>query len=202
MSTQYDPPLRGRPKTMDRDHVLQIALMSYWTDGPTNVAIHQICKIADVSKPSLYREFGSDDGLKDAALELYREMVLLPFFEILDREDTFQEGIDALIAFTIQDRKPLGIPNGCLQVAMRAQKHQLGEITGKKVDLLRCETLANYESWIERARSRGEFKADISTKAAALFCDAQNSGAMRMQTEGVSNDIIGQALRLAFSALR
>lgn len=175
--------------------------MSYWTEGPTRVAISHICRAANVSKPSLYREFGSDDGLKDAVLDLYREMVLAPFYDILTSDDGFVQQIEALIAFTVQDRAPLGIPSGCLQVAMRAHKEDLGEIARNKVDELRSETLLNYEKWIERAKSRGEFKADISSEAAALFCDAQNGGAMRMQREGVPNEVIGQTLRLAFSTL-
>lgn len=192
---------RGRPKTLDRDRVLQIAMMSYWTDGPTSVAISEICRRADVSKPGLYREFGSCDGLKQAALDLYRDMVLTKFYDILARKDTFERGVEALIAFAIQDRQSLGIPNGCLQVAMRAHKQDLGEITRKRVDLLRRETLTNYEKWIERAKSKGELKASISTKAAAHYCDGQSGSAMRMQSEGVSNDIIEQNLRLAFSAI-
>jgi hypothetical protein len=36
---------------------------------------------------------------------------------------------------------------------------------------------------------------------AAHFCDAQNNGAMRMQSEGVSNEVIGQAMKLAFSVM-
>ena len=75
----------------------------------------------------------------------------------------------------------------------------LAEVTGNKVDMLRSQTLRNYEAWIERAKSRGEFKADIPTQAAALFCDAQNGGAMRMQREGIPNEIIKQTLTHAFS---
>ena len=201
MSTQDGTPKRGRPQTLDRDAVLKVALMCYWTDGPTRVSIGHICQAADVSKPGLYREFGSDDGLKDAVLDLYREMVLVPFFNVLKTDDTFHQQIEALIAFTIQDRHPLGIPSGCLQVAMRAHKQDLGTIARRKVDLLRNETLETYERWIERAKSRGEYKANISSKAAALFCDAQNGGAMRMQREGVPSETIGQTLKLAFSAL-
>ena len=201
MSTQADAPRRGRPQTLDRDAVLKTALMSYWTDGPTRVSIGHICQAANVSKPSLYREFGSDDGLKDAVLDLYRGMVLAPFYDILTTDERFGQQIEALIAFTIQDRHPLGIPSGCLQVAMRAHNEELGEIARKKVDVLRHEALLNYEKWIERAKSRGEFKADISSKAAALFCDAQNGGAMRMQREGVPNEVTEQTLRLAFSTL-
>jgi hypothetical protein len=66
---------------------------------------------------------------------------------------------------------------------------------------MRNETLEAYEKWIERAKSRKEFRADISSQAAALFCDAQNGGAMRMQREGVPSETIGQTLKLAFSAL-
>lgn len=201
MSTQADAPRRGRPQTLDRDAVLKTALMSYWADGPTRVSIGHICQAANVSKPSLYREFGSDDGLKDAVLDLYRDMVLVPFYDILTSDEGFDQQIEALIAFTIQDRQSLGIPSGCLQVAMRAHRDDLGEITRKKVDLLRREMLETYQRWIERAESRGEFKADISPEVAALFCDAQNGGAMRMQREGVPNEIIGQTLRLTFSTL-
>jgi AcrR family transcriptional regulator len=201
MSTQADAPRRGRPQTLDRDAVLKTALMSYWADGPTRVSIGHICQAANVSKPSLYREFGSDDGLKDAVLDLYRDMVLVPFYDILTSDEGFDQQIEALIAFTIQDRQSLGIPSGCLQVAMRAHRDDLGEITRKKVDLLRREMLETYQRWIKRAESRGEFKADISPEVAALFCDAQNGGAMRMQREGVPNEIIGQTLRLTFSTL-
>ena len=186
---------------MDRDAVLKTALMSYWADGPTSVSIGYICQAANVSKPSLYREFGSDDGLKDAVLDLYRDMVLVPFFHILTSHESFGRQIEALIAFTTQDRQQLGIPSGCLHVAMRAHKEDLGAIARNKVDLLRHETLMHYEKWIERAKSRGEFKADITSEAAALFCDAQNGGAMRMQREGVSNEIIGQTMKLAFASV-
>ena len=201
MPAQEITPKRGRPQTLDRDAVLKTALMSYWTDGPTRVTINHICQAASVSKPSLYREFGSDDGLKDAVLDLYHDRVLIPFHDILTTDAGFAQQIEALVAFTIQDRQPLGIPNGCLHVAMRANRVDLGDTARNKVDLLRRETLLNYERWIERAKSRGEFKADISTQTAALFCDAQNGGAMRMQREGVQNELIGQMLTLVFSSL-
>ena len=199
MTTLKNTPKRGRPQTLDRDAVLKIALMSYWTGGPTRVAISHICKEADVSKPGLYREFGSDDGLKAAVLDLYSELVLGPFHNILTSNEGFAQQIEALIAFTTQDRQSLGIPSGCLQVALRAHREGLGEITGNKVDMFRSQTLRNYEAWIDPAKSRAEFKADIPTHAAALFCDAQNGGAMRMQKEGAPNEIIKQTLGLAFA---
>jgi AcrR family transcriptional regulator len=202
MPVKRDPPTRGRPKTLERDHVLQTALMCYWADGPTNVSISDICLKTGASKPSVYREFGSDDGLKEAALETYERMVFTPLYDIIASDQPFEKVLEALISFTIQDRRALGLPDGCLYSAMRAHSDELGEITREKVDQLRLETLANYERWIERAKSKGEFRKDIPTDTAALYFDTQNGGAMRLQKEGVPNAVIGEVLKLAFSVLR
>jgi AcrR family transcriptional regulator len=202
MSVKRDPPTRGRPKTLERDYVLQTALMCYWADGPTNVSISDICLKTGASKPGVYREFGSDDGLKEAVLEAYGNLVLTPLHDIIASDQPFDQALDALISFTIQDRQVLGLPDGCLHNEMRAHCDELGEITRKKVDQLRHETLDNYEKWIKRAKSKGEFRTDIPTDIAALYFDTQNGGAMRLQREGVPNVIIGEILKLAFSALR
>jgi AcrR family transcriptional regulator len=196
-----DTPKRGRPQTLDRDAVTKIALTWYWKDGPTPVSISQICQAANVSKPSLYREFGSDEELRNAALDLYRQVALVPYYENMNRGSGFKHEIDALIAFMTQDRATLGIPSGCLQVEMRSCYQDLGDATRVKVDLMRGETLETYEKWIDRAKSNGECTIDISSRAAAIFCDVQNMGAMRMQREGVPTEIIGQTLKFAFSPL-
>ena len=50
---------RGRPRTTDAAHVLDVAMTAYWHDDPADVSINAICRLAGVSKPSLYREVGS-----------------------------------------------------------------------------------------------------------------------------------------------
>lgn len=202
MSAERDPPLRGRPKTLERNHVLQTAMMSYWTSSPTDVAISEICSRAGASKPGVYREFGSDDGLKAAVLEAYGSMVLLPLYDILASDQPFEQVVEALITFTVQDRRVLGLPDGCLHAAMRARRDEFGEQTRQKVDQLRQETLDKYKDWIDRSKIKGQFRAGIPTDVAALYFDAQNGSAMRMQKEGVANDVIGEILRIAFSSFR
>ena len=192
---------RGRPKTLEREHVLQTALMQYWGVSPTDVSIGEICKLTGASKPGIYREFGSDDGLKCAALESYRSLALLPLFAILKRDHCFAAAKAALVAFTTQDREALGVPSGCLFVAMRAQRDSLGSATGERVDQLRDEVLDAYMVWIETAKSKRECSAQIPTDAAALYFDAQNGGAMRMQKEGVDNATIATVLRYAFKMI-
>jgi AcrR family transcriptional regulator len=193
-------PVRGRPKTLDRDLILQTTLMQYWSEGPTNVSISDICGLTGASKPGVYREFDSDDGLKKSVLEAYHSLAIQPLIDILEKDQPTTDSIDALIEFMTQDRTALGIPQGCLFVMMRAQNQQLGPFTRDKLDDVRRNLLNSYEAWIERSKSRSEF-ADIPTNVAALFVDAQHGGAMRMQREGVPNNTVVHVLEAALGVL-
>lgn len=193
-------PARGRPKTLDRDHVLQTALMAYWAKGPTNVSISDICGLTGASKPGVYREFGSDDGLKNSVLETYHSLAVQPLIDILEKDQSTHDTIDDLIGFMTQDRTDLGIPQGCLFVMMRAQAQHLGPTTCETLQDVRRNLFGAYKAWIERSKSRGEF-ADIPNDIAVLFMDAQHGGAMRMQREGVPNDAVARVLGTALRVL-
>jgi AcrR family transcriptional regulator len=193
-------PTRGRPKTLDRDQVLQAALMEYWSKGPRDVSISDICGLTGTSKPGVYREFGSDDGLKASVLETYHRLAILPLIDILEKDQSTIDAIDALISFMTQDRTNLGVPQGCLFVMMRAEAQQLGPSTCAKLHEVRRQLLDAYEAWITCSKSRGDF-ADIPTDVAALFMDAQHGGAMRMQREGVPNDTVVSVLGTALHML-
>lgn len=190
-------PARGRPRTLDRDQLLQTALMQYWAKGPANVSISDICNLTGASKPGVYRDFDSDDGLKRRVLETYRSLAVQPLIDILEKDQPATETLGALIGFVTQDRTSLGIPNGCLFVMMRAQSQQLGSSTLEKLNEVRRDLLAAYTAWIERAKERDEV-ADIPTDTLALYLDAQHGGAMRMQREGIPNEVIANVLEIAF----
>jgi AcrR family transcriptional regulator len=191
---------RGRPKTLDRERVLQTALIQYWSKGPANVSISDICNLTRASKPGVYREFGSDDGLKKAVLEVYQGLAIQPVIDILEKDQPASETIDAIIGFMTQDRTELGIPDGCLFVMMRAQSEHLGQSTCDKLNKVRHDLLAAYSAWIEQAKLHSEF-IDIPTDIAALLIDMQHGGAMRMQREGVPRETIESVLRFALGAL-
>lgn len=202
MTAQIDPPIRGRPKKLERDKVLETALRCYWASSPTDVPIGEICNKAGASKPGVYREFGSDDGLKEAVLDTYDKLVSSRRFEILASDQHFDDALDALIVHTIQDRRALGVPDGCLLFAMRERQEEVGPLTRKKIDQLRLKSLEKYRQWIDRAKSNGQLKSDIPTDIVALYFDAQIGSAMRLQKEGVSNKVLGDILRTAFSVFR
>ena len=191
---------RGRPKALDRDQVLQEALMAYWSRGTKSVSISDICLATGASKPGVYREFGNDDGLKASALETYYILAVQPLIDIFEKEQSMCEAIDASVDYMTQDRTELGIPQGCLLVNMRAQSQQLGPLTRETLNAFRRSLLSAFSAWAERSKARGEC-TNIPNDIAALYIDAQHGGAMRMQREGVPNETVANVLRMALCTL-
>lgn len=190
-------PLRGRPKKLDRNLILHSALMEYWSKGPSNVSINDICKLTGASKPGIYREFKSDDGLKKSALKIYKTLAVQPLLNILYSDQPIYKTIDDTISFITQDRKTSGIPNGCLLVMMAALSEQLGCSTLKELNKIRADIYAAFFHCVERAKLENGFLG-MESDVAAYFLENQHIGAMRMQKEGISNETIAKVLSFSF----
>lgn len=202
MNPEENTRSRGRPKTLDREHVLQTAMMSYWQEGPTEVPIGEICRKAGASKPAVYREFGNDDGLKNAVLDAYRDLMLVPVHKVLESDLPFDQALDALIDIICEDRSVQGVPEGCLFVAMRMQQSTIGDLASAKIDEVHDEMIGKYSAWIERAKSNGQFSRDIPTEVAAYHLCTQSNSAQWLAKSGLSHDLIKGILQLAFASLR
>ena len=190
---------RGRPRTLSRGALIEVAMKSYWEDGPLHVSVNEICRRASVSKPGLYREFGSEDGLKKEALLAYQKTVLSRSFKILEVDRSFDESFKAIVSMAVQDRDALGLPKGCLYHDMKDSRDKLGFLTQGELDLFQKKVLSDYEKFIDRAKLKNQFRANISSQAAAVYIDAQVGSAMRLQKRGETSGVIHNFLTLAFS---
>ena len=83
MNNQINIIKKGRPKTIDLERIKNVAMINYWSDGPTNVSLNEICFKAKISKPGLYREFGGEDGLMKSVLLLYKNTLIQQILDLL-----------------------------------------------------------------------------------------------------------------------
>jgi TetR/AcrR family transcriptional regulator, copper-responsive repressor len=194
-------PARGRPKTLDRDHVLDVAMDSYWKEDISNLSLNEICRRSGVSKPGLYREFANEDGLMKAVLIRYQEQVLDPLQQMLNSEASFQETLDSLVSFATSASCHHESPMGCLFIKMRESRMQLGEATRAQVDFLEEQGLSTFRKWVERSKAKGEFSANMSPEFAATYIDAQISYASSRLARGEEPKIVKKILSVAFSML-
>jgi AcrR family transcriptional regulator len=198
---------RGRPKTLDPEQTVAVAMQAYWSEDVDSISLNEVCRRAEVSKPSLYREFGNEDGLMKAVLVAYQKQVLAPVYQMIAADAPFRETLDSLVSivtrssdapFVSEDQE---MPNGCLFVKMRESYRHLGEETRAEIDHAKEEALTVYEDWVDRAKIKGEFTGEMSSQFAAIYIDAQLSNALSLLARGEPNDGVKKILTVAFSML-
>jgi len=173
-------------------------MSSYWCDGVRNVSMNEICRRADVSKPGVYREFGSEDGLMEAAVEHYRATVLGPLIELLGSDRPFPEVLEHLLRFMTE---PAGRPAGCLLAEFRSAPGRLGPATAARVDAVAHELRQAYEFWFRQALARGEVDTEISPDLAIHFIDTQFTTVLLQMALGTEPRLVRAQAELAFGAL-
>lgn len=191
---------RGRPKTFDRDRTLDIAVDNYWRDGVDVVSVNEICRRARVSKPGLYREFGSEDQLLDAVLTRYSETVLNPMRVMLGEDRPFRETLDALIDYTTREATA-EVPAGCLFVKLRNSRARLGPVTGAHVDALLAEGQLAFAAWLARAADKCEIELPAPLEVTAAYVDAQLVQVLTRVADGEDPQLVRDNARLAFAVL-
>lgn len=198
MTTEHKSP-RGRPKTMSAEKVLEVAIEAYWQNDLADVSVNSICRAAQVSKPSVYREFGNEDGLTHAALKSYAEHLLSDLSKILQTGQGMNETLDALIDFIITDAR---LEIGCLFHKMRAGKKSLGPKTHELVEELNRAAQGNFQTFFQDRRSTGDWYGAVSIDVAAKYLGEQIALAVGQRASGENATTIREILSLALSVFR
>jgi AcrR family transcriptional regulator len=183
---------------MDAEKVLDVAMEACWHGDPADVSVNGICQLAGVSKPSVYREFGSEDGLTRATLDRYANRVLVDVFDILNTEQGLRGTLEALTDFACSDPR---METGCLFYKMRAGKHRLGPETRALVDDLDSAAHAAYGKALQRCRDAGEWPGDLPVELGARYLGDQVALAITQRASGVDPQAIRETMGLALSVL-
>lgn len=180
---------------MDRARVVDLAMQAYWREGPSEVSLNSICQRAGVSKPSVYREFGNEDGLTRATLEVYGELVLTRMVEIISSDDAFFYKLERLTHLVAKDNLH---EDGCLFVKMRMFKSQMGPTTQAAISDLEAMALDAFTKLLAEARASREWTANVPLPLAVRYLHAQIGLALDQRARGEDP---AETLALALSVL-
>lgn len=190
---------RGRPKTHDKQRILEIAMCAYWKEEFASISVNAICQLAGVAKPSLYRDFGSEDGLTVAVLERYSSLVLVQVGELLLSDASFAAKLDELINFASEDPR---LETGCLFAKMRAGRSRFGVQTQAKLADIETQALGLYVRFFRESYERGESSGSISAELAASYLMEQLGLAVTQRAAGRSRERVRELLTLSLSVLQ
>ena len=183
---------------MRPEAVLQVATEAYWHEGP-GVSLNAICQRAGVAKPSLYREFGSEDGLTLAALDHYAGLVQSQVKGLLSSKLSFAAKLEALIVFMSEDPR---YEHGCLFVKMRGAQLDLGPKTRAKVAEIEAATVEIFTRFFRSSRKKEEWMGRTTPHFAAQYLHAQIGLAASQRALGVKPATVKLCLQYALSVLR
>lgn len=172
---------------------------AYWHDERAAVSVNAVCAQAGVSKPSLYRDFGSEDGLTDAVLERYGQTVLAPVEALLSGPQSYGAKLDALVSFASDDPQ---MEAGCLFVKMRASRSRFGPQTQARLATMDAHFLGQYDRFLTDAAARGEWRGGVAAELAASYLQEQVALAVSRRAAGKSPEAVRAMLELAVSVLR
>ena len=193
---------KGRPKTLNLDELINVAMITYWSEGPTNVSINQICNKAKISKPGLYRELGGEDGLMESVLIAYQKKITIPILEIFKLDKKFDDTLDAIISFITDIDNNQNKPKGCLLAKLRQSQNKFGPKTQQQINLIKKQVLVSYKTWVEQSKLKNEFPSSISSQLAANYLDAQLNNALSQIANGEERSKVKEILRLSLSVMR
>ena len=193
---------KGRPKTLNLDELIDVAMVTYWSEGPTNVSINQICNKAKISKPGLYRELGGEDGLMESVLIAYQKKITIPILEIFKLDKKFDDTLDAIISFITDIDNNQNKPKGCLLAKLRQSQNKFGPKTQQQINLIKKQVLVSYKTWVEQSKLKNEFPSSISSQLAANYLDAQLNNALSQIANGEERSKVKEILTLSLSVMR
>jgi len=172
---------------------------AYWEGNPAAVSINALCQRLGLAKPSLYREFGNEDGLTRAILEHYAETVMTQVLLRISGDIGFDAKLDTLIAYVSEDDLS---KTGCVFFKMRALRSRFGENTQNLISHIEANGLAGYEELLEKARKTGEWSGDTPTPLAAHYLFSQIGLALSLRGAGEDPATVRGLVTLALGIFR
>ena len=169
----------------------------WWRDGISGSSLNEVCRRVQLSKPALYREFGGQDGLMEAALAHYEEQVIAPVLAATQIDLPFADLVELLVVGMTQAAGPAG----CLFTELRLAQSRLGEATMQRLRAMERHRRQVFEDWYQRALDRGEVDPSIPPALAARYIDTQTATALAQLGVGEPAELVAQQARLAFRTL-
>ncbi len=170
----------------------------YWQEGVRRVSLNEVCRRTGISKPALYREFDDEDGLMDAALQLYRSHMVGPLLAAMEEQRPLAEMLFGAVDRLTAQREA---PAGCLFTKMRLARQWLGPRTRVRVEEVERQLLEGFEARVRRAQAAGELDPDQDARVVARYLDTQFATVLVQMAAGVPADLVRAQASLAWGAL-
>ena len=197
MKEEQKKKTRGRPSTFQKNKTISLAMNCYQSAGVNTLSINELCRRINISKPTLYREFGGEDGLMAESLRQYEKEAFAPLLQ-LQQSSNIRLALDTLIDTITAENQ---CTPGCLLTNMKLTEEHLGPSTLQIFEQIQKRIQALYRTFAEMAKTQGHLRPDIHTNTAAQYIETQCTSMLTQMSIGVDPNRVRTEGKLAISVL-
>ena len=159
----------GRPKTYDRTQLTDEAMQLFWERGFHATSMRDVVAATEVNPTSIYAEFGSKQGLYEAALERYDEVVVTGHFGRLEQPSSSLEDIAAVLRFFGGSEAVQGATLGCLQCNAATEQAPTPAHSQATTARYAERLTAAFATALTNAEAAGRLQPDVDVDELARF---------------------------------
>lgn len=172
-----------RVKEYNREEVLDKATRLFWEKGFASSSMNDIVKTTGLNKHSMYKEFGSKEGLYQACIENFVSETNKDAVEIISRKPL---GFSNIVDFFQNrlDHATTGKWCGCMVMNSIIEQEALSDDINKQVRRHLKSQEKLFRKCLAAARDNGEISAnkDLDVSARYLLCFLEGLNVMGRKT--------------------
>jgi TetR/AcrR family transcriptional repressor of nem operon len=191
----------GRPKSFDREEVLDRAMAVFWRKGYGATSIRDLVEATGLNPGSLYDSFEDKHGLFLEAVARYRRTVVARRLQELQRPGPALDRIEAffedVVRFSLGEGRLLGclMTNSAIELAPRDRDAAVAVAANF------AEIEAAFRQVLRRAREAGEIAADRPVEDLARYLTSGLQGLRVMAKAQPDEAALRAVVRLMLAAL-
>jgi len=181
---------RGRPRSFDRQAVLERAMRVFWEKGYAGASMSDLTSAMGINSPSLYAAFGCKEALFREAIALYMETEGASIWSGIPTAPSARSGIETMLRATAEAFSRPGRPRGCLITLEAARAGGSGESLEPELRRLRTCNIDTLRLRLDRAIEEGEIQKSADTDAIASFYTTMQQGMAIRARDGASREAL------------
>ncbi|MGH3985220.1 MAG: TetR/AcrR family transcriptional regulator [Pseudonocardiaceae bacterium] len=191
---------RGRPRSFDRDAVLEAATRLFWQHGYEATSIADLTQAMGIAPPSLYATFGDKKTLFAEVVEAYGRRHGTFIWRALEEEPTARAGVGRMLRETAEVYTDPAYPPGCLLISAATNCTRQSADVADMLRRRRNANVAELERRITADIEAGELPADADARALAVFTAAVVQGMSQQACDGATRDDLRAVAEAAMRA--
>lgn len=153
----------GRKKTLSKEELLAKAMEVFRDHGFAGTTADMLVETIGVSRYSLYSEFGSLQGLFEAALERYNDEIIDQRFGPLERPEAGLDEVIAVLDFYGKAGGGSAVGRGCLLCNTAVEFGPEDPIGSSAVQRYFLRLSGAFRNALKNARSQGRIQTNADT---------------------------------------